>query len=81
MPSWATENRPPAFSINDANADQQPGVPGGKPKSLWGTVPAIDVIKLAQNEGPDFNGPMSLLFAGVTPPYIHSPWVISLTWR
>lgn len=31
---------------------------------LWGNTPAVDVVRLDKNEGVDFNGPLSLLFAG-----------------
>ena len=36
---------------------------GGK-KYLWGNMPAYDVLKLDNNEGLSYKGPLSLLFAG-----------------
>lgn len=39
----------------------------GARKYLWGNVPAIDVIRMGQNEGVDFQGPINLLFAGKKP--------------
>lgn len=36
----------------------------GTIKYLWGNIPAVDVVKLEENEGKDFAQPLSLLFAG-----------------
>lgn len=36
---------------------------GGK-KFLWGNIPALDVLQLGLNEGDDYEGQLSLLFAG-----------------
>lgn len=37
---------------------------------LWGRVPAIDVLRVSENEGNGFNGDLNLLFAGkFTPLY------------
>lgn len=36
---------------------------GGK-KFLWGNIPAFDVLQLGSNEGDDYGGQLSLLFAG-----------------
>ncbi|KAK5659386.1 hypothetical protein OQA88_1479 [Cercophora sp. LCS_1] len=35
----------------------------GAPKFLWGNVPAIDIVKVGDNEGETFPGPLNLLFA------------------
>lgn len=35
-----------------------------KEKSLWRDMPAIDVLKLADNEGIEYQKDLSLLFAG-----------------
>jgi hypothetical protein len=38
--------------------------PYGAEKYLWGNVPALDVLKLAENEGAEYAEDISLLFAG-----------------
>jgi len=38
--------------------------PYGAEKYLWGNVPALDVLKLAGNEGAEYAEDISLLFAG-----------------
>ncbi|QYS97447.1 MYND-type zinc finger protein samB [Trichoderma simmonsii] len=59
-PSWALENRKPAFletghrNIIPSFADE---------KRLWGNIPAIDVLKLESNEGVDYGKQIDLLFA------------------
>lgn len=40
------------------------GEDASKDHYLWGNVPAIDVLKLKENEGEDFEKEMNLLFAG-----------------
>jgi hypothetical protein len=40
---------------------------GGK-KFLWGNVPALDVLRLDSNEGEQYQGQLSLLFAGIYMP-------------
>ncbi|KAK5627367.1 hypothetical protein RRF57_003082 [Xylaria bambusicola] len=62
-PRWVVENRPPTFISSEVGAPDQ--VNFGAAKYLWGNVPAIDVIKLNQNEGVNFENPMNLLFAGI----------------
>lgn len=59
QPSWQAEGRPPHFI-----GDGPPMTSFGAKKYLWGNVPAIDVLKLDGNEGADFSGDLSLLFAG-----------------
>lgn len=58
-PAWYAEGRIPDF-INDG----LPFVSFGGTKYLWGNMPAIDVLALEQNEGPDRAKDMNLLFAG-----------------
>ncbi|KAI3335919.1 hypothetical protein F4824DRAFT_500409 [Ustulina deusta] len=48
-PRWMTQNRRPAFI-----GGSETQVVFGTVKYLWGNVPAIDVIQLAQNEGINF---------------------------
>ena len=38
--------------------------PFGGTKYLWGNMPAIDIVKLQQNEGVDYDKKLQLLFAG-----------------
>ena len=57
------ENRRPAF----IDGDEGPLIKyasHGRNKYLWGNVPALDIIKLQQNEGVNFAGDLRLLFAG-----------------
>ena len=63
QPSWAAENRAPAF-MGGPPVTQF----GKKKKYLWGNVPALDVLKLEQNEGLEFQGDLNLLFAGMLLP-------------
>lgn len=59
-PGWVTDNRLPLF-MGGGDSVQ---VMFGTVKYLWGNVPAIDVIKLGQNEGIGYQDPINLLFAG-----------------
>lgn len=62
-PSWDVEKRQPAFIA----ADDSPFLDHtshGRQKYLWGNVPALDLIKLQQNEGFNFAKDLRLLFAG-----------------
>ncbi|KAE9989949.1 hypothetical protein EG327_002091 [Venturia inaequalis] len=57
-PAWYMEGRAPNFA--------SPGpsfVTFGGAKYLWGNMPAIDVLALEQNEGPDWANDLNLLFA------------------
>ncbi|KAF5026431.1 hypothetical protein F66182_1496 [Fusarium sp. NRRL 66182] len=56
-PNWVLENRTPAFIQGGI------GVSFGGKKFLWGNVPALDVLRLASNEGDNYQGQLSLLFA------------------
>lgn len=58
QPAWAAENRTPAFIGGGI------GQVFGKKKFLWGNVPAVDILNLPSNEGVDYQGEISLLFAG-----------------
>ncbi|RYP39103.1 hypothetical protein DL766_000559 [Monosporascus sp. MC13-8B] len=57
-PSWVTQNRTPAF-VDDESSH----IVFGTRKYLWGNTPAFDMIRLSQNEGVDFQGPVHMLFA------------------
>ncbi|KAH6605282.1 hypothetical protein Trco_006989, partial [Trichoderma cornu-damae] len=57
QPAWAREDRKPAFVRDDL------GLPFGPNKYLWGNVPALDILRLGSNEGDDYDGDLSLLFA------------------
>jgi len=43
---------------------------------LWGNVPAIDVLRLPENEGLDYNDRIELLFAGKC--HFRTTWNINL---
>ncbi|KAI0515446.1 hypothetical protein F5B22DRAFT_636473 [Xylaria bambusicola] len=73
-PRWVIENRLPAFNGPQAQVINQAAF--GAIKYLWGNVPAIDVIKLDQNEGVNFGNPLNLLFAGILPQNYKSPLCI-----
>jgi len=53
----------PAWAKGDAATNLHN--PFGAGKYLWGNVPAIDVLRLEQNEGEDYTGNIALLFAGM----------------
>ncbi|KAH9908637.1 hypothetical protein F4778DRAFT_776922 [Xylariomycetidae sp. FL2044] len=59
-PSWITQHRRPAFLSSDHDSQQ---VAFGTRKYLWGNVPGIDLIRLDQNEGVTFQGPIRVLLA------------------
>jgi Domain of unknown function (DUF4470) len=62
QPSWATEQRTPAFMTDEPYSSLTPfeGL-----KYLWGNVPAVDVLRLQDNEGVEFNKDYRVLFAGM----------------
>lgn len=62
LPCWESERRMPAFA-NPQLASRQHN-PFGAGKYLWGNVPAIDVLNMAQNEGIDYTRDIAILFAG-----------------
>lgn len=66
-PQWELENRTPAF-INGAGEAREVGsvqkVFGGK-KFFWGNMPALDVLRMADNEGKEYDEDIRLLFAGM----------------
>lgn len=41
-----------------------PIVPFGPKKFLWGNMPALDILKLGDNEGEGDQGSLKMLFAG-----------------
>lgn len=57
-PAWAVQGRQPSFVGPGINSKF------GTPKYLWGNIPAIDIVRLANHEGETFLGPLNLLFAG-----------------
>lgn len=67
-PQWEVEGRKPDFIISDDGDDGSQGF-GGK-KHFWGNVPAIDVLRLDQNEGSNYDKDIQLLFAGM----MRRPW-------
>ncbi|KAF1998521.1 hypothetical protein P154DRAFT_495217 [Amniculicola lignicola CBS 123094] len=59
VPAWVREGRTPRFIDNDA-----PFVSFGQRRFLWGNVPALDIMKMKDNEGlKDLGRDISLLFA------------------
>lgn len=36
----------------------------GAQKYLWGNIPALDIMKIDQNEGPTYNEDLGMCFAG-----------------
>lgn len=61
-PAWHCERRQPAWETDAAASN--PHNPFGGGKYLWGNTPALDVLKLEQNEGLDYADDIALLFAG-----------------
>ncbi|RDA90834.1 hypothetical protein CP533_1556 [Ophiocordyceps camponoti-saundersi (nom. inval.)] len=57
LPGWVIENREPAF-YDKRNEDHTT-----ISKYVWGNSPAIDIVKLKDNEGEDYDGDLRLLFA------------------
>ena len=62
-PSWARENHQPDF----VSSDGLPWEPfGSLPlKYLWGNMPAIGILSLANNEGASYSAPIGLCFVGM----------------
>ncbi|CAG8796196.1 1657_t:CDS:2, partial [Racocetra fulgida] len=65
QPDYVKEKRIPSFLLESPST---PSVnPSKKVKSLWGNMPAIDIVKIAFNElangKSSFNKPINLLFA------------------
>lgn len=59
MPRWHTQGRDPAFI-----GDGAPVVSFGGIKYFWGNTPALDVLRLKDNEGEAYGKDLHLLFAG-----------------
>lgn len=59
MPGWAVHDRKPTF-IGGLAYDTF----GKKNKYFWGNMPAIDALRLVDNEGTDYDQDLRLLFAG-----------------
>lgn len=62
QPAYYLEGRKPAWET-DVTASSFHNPFGGE-KYLWGNTPALDVLKLEQNEGLDYKEDIALLFAG-----------------
>ncbi|KAK4113195.1 hypothetical protein N656DRAFT_824922 [Canariomyces notabilis] len=60
-PAWDTEGREPAWAIGEARNNAHN--PFGGSLFLWGNVPAIDVLRLSENEGAGYSDDIELLFA------------------
>ncbi|EXJ70466.1 uncharacterized protein A1O5_06535 [Cladophialophora psammophila CBS 110553] len=60
-PRWELDGREAAFASGDASRNLHNPYGGGK--YLWGNVPAIDILRLEQNEGHNYNKDLALLFA------------------
>ncbi|KAM0286534.1 hypothetical protein ACHAO9_008162 [Fusarium lateritium] len=58
-PDRILQNRQPAF-IGENNQKKF-----GGSKHLWGNVPALDILRLEDNEGKDYKKKLNLLFAGL----------------
>ncbi len=63
MPAWIHENRTPSF-VRTGLTDSLKGLANAR-KSPWGDMPALDILKLAENEGESYQGPLRLLFVGM----------------
>jgi hypothetical protein len=61
-PAWDREGREPPWASGAASRNWH-NVFGGS-KYLWGNTPALDVLKLEQNEGIGYRDDIALLFAG-----------------
>ncbi|KFY06924.1 hypothetical protein V492_07605 [Pseudogymnoascus sp. VKM F-4246] len=61
QPAYYREGRQPAWETNAAASNFHNPFGGGK--YLWGNTPALDVLKLEQNEGLGYAEDISLLFA------------------
>ena len=72
-PAWEVEGRPPHF-IDDSNPVPIPTWHGGT-KYLWGNVPALDLLRLSDNEGENTTQDISLLLAGMS----FKPWNLRST--
>ncbi|KAL7619904.1 hypothetical protein AAE478_010451 [Parahypoxylon ruwenzoriense] len=58
-PRWDRENRKPIFS---EKLDEKPKYQRYHGKTLWGTTPAVDILRLESNEGLGHNEDLKLLF-------------------
>lgn len=63
-PDWVIKHRTPSFVDMDDSPTPWGMESFGVRKYLWGNVPAVDFVKLEDNEGASFHGPLNLLFAG-----------------
>ena len=61
-PAWDREGREPAWASTTASRNWHN--PFGGEKYLWGNIPAIDVLRLSENEGNAYPDDIALLFAG-----------------
>ncbi|KAK4099828.1 hypothetical protein N658DRAFT_539478 [Parathielavia hyrcaniae] len=65
-PAWDIEGREPAWAMDEARNNAHN--PYGGDLFLWGNVPAIDVLRLSDNEGAGYSDDIELLFAGSSKP-------------
>jgi len=61
MPGWAVCNRKPTFIGGPSYQTFEK-----KEKYLWGNMPAIDVLRLEDNEDTNYDQDFHLLFAGTS---------------
>jgi hypothetical protein len=64
-PAWELEQRTPAFIDASNDEGPTPAVSHGGKRYLWGNVPAIDLLRLEDNEGSSTTQDLHLLLAGV----------------
>jgi hypothetical protein len=57
-PDWVIEKRKPTF------VDNRPMLTFGGNKYYWGNMPALDILRLSENEGASHEHELRLLFAG-----------------
>ncbi|KAJ5280880.1 hypothetical protein N7478_006252 [Penicillium angulare] len=60
-PRWEREDSSPAFA--SPPLAHNPHNPFGEDKWLWGNVPAVDILKLVDNEGENYSENIAILFA------------------
>lgn len=70
-PSWDREGRCPAFM--GTKEHEVGSTPFGGSQYMWGNMPALDLLKLDQNEGKEVSRDYALLFAGKTATLILLP--------
>jgi hypothetical protein len=61
-PAWDIEGREPPWATGAASTNIHNKFGGGK--YFWGNTPALDVLRLEQNEGFAYQDDVAMLFAG-----------------